>query len=340
MRGYSLGLALAKQAGEHWRGELALAATSPEFEVNDLGYQTRTDRRDAALNVTYLETRPGDFFRSYSATGIVRYEHNYSNQRIQGIWALVGQFRHLDWWGGALNVQHHPVADDDRSTRGGPLMERPALWSVGAELNSDPRKSITFGGGAGGGKDAYGGWTFSLGGRLGIKASSRWNLTLSPALDRAYTLAQYVGTVPDPTATQTYGAHYLFAPLQQTTLSMETRLDFTIDPRLSFQLYAQPFISSGDFEEVAELAAPRSYEFDPWEGDVGTLDFNFRSLRGTAVLRWEWRPGSTLYLAWQQIRSDYARVVGDFDFGRDRRALFDTRPDNIFVLKMNYWFSP
>jgi hypothetical protein len=58
------------------------------------------------------------------------------------------------------------------------------------------------------------------------------------------------------------------------------------------------------------------------------------------VLRWEWRPGSTLYVAWQQARANYATGVGDFDFGRDQAALFDARPDNVFVLKMNYWFTP
>ena len=340
MSGYSAGLALGKQSGEHWRGELAVAATSPSFEVNDLGFQTRTDRRDAALNVSYLENRPGSFFRNYSATGLVRYEHNYSNQRILSIWALMARFRHLNWWSGSFNFQYHPTANDDRSTRGGPLMERPALWSVGGELASDPRKSVTFGLGAGGGTDAYGGWTFSMGGSVGVKASSRWNLTLSPGIDRGYTLAQYVGTVADASVTHTYGAHYLFAPLSQTTLSVETRLDFTFNPRLSFQLYAQPFISSGDYDAVAELAAPGSYEFDPYAAEVPNLDFNYRSLRGTAVLRWEWRPGSTLYLAWQQARADYAPGIGDFDFSRDRQALFHARPDNIFVLKMNYWLSP
>ena len=102
-------------------------------------------------------------------------------------------------------------------------------------------------------------------------------------------------------------------------------MDFTFTPKLSFQLYAQPFISSGDYDEVAELAAPNSYDVDTWTGDVPNLDFNFRSLRGTAVLRWEWRPGSTLYLAWQQVRSDYAAGIGDFDFSRDQQALFRHR---------------
>jgi len=340
MSGYSVGMSLGRQAGEHWRGELALAATSPTFEVNDLGFQTRTDRRDAALNVTYLENRPGDFFRSYSATGIVRYEHNYDNQRILGIFGLFVRALHLNYWSAVVNAQYHPTAYDDRSTRGGPLMERPAQWIVGAEVNSDPRKAITFGLGAGGGKDRYGGWNFQTGGSIGIKASPRWNLTLSPEVGRAFTKAQYMGTLPDSEATATYGAHYLFAPLKQTTVALETRLDFTFNPKLSFQLYAQPFIATGDYRDASELAAPRSYEFVPYSGEVPNLDFNYRSLRGTAVLRWEWRPGSTLYLAWQQARSDYARGIGDFDFSRDREALFDSRPDNVFVLKASYWMTP
>jgi hypothetical protein len=71
---------------------------------------------------------------------------------------------------------------------------------------------------------------------------------------------------------------------------------------------------------------------------IGNPDFNFRSLRGTAVMRWEYRPGSTLFLVWNQVRSDQASV-GDFSFARDRRALFSARPDNIFVVKMNYYLG-
>jgi hypothetical protein len=340
MNGYSVGLALGRQAGEHWRGELALAATSPEFEVNDLGFQTRTDRRDAALNLTYVENRPGGFFRNYSITNVTRFEHNYDNQRILGVTGLFFNFRHLEYWSGSLNFNYQTTANDDRSTRGGPLIERPAIWNVGAEFNSDPRKDVTFGIGAGGGGGAYDAWRASVGGHVGIKASPRWNLTLGPGLEWGYIPAQYVTTVPDPEAVNTYGAHYLFAPLRQTTLALETRFDFTFTPHLSFQLYAQPFISSGNYEDVAELREPAGFAFTPWTGQFPNLDFNYRSLRGTAVLRWEWHPGSTLYLAWQQNRSDYAQGIGDFDFSRDQRAMFGSRPDNVFLIKANYWISP
>ena len=340
LSGYSIGMAVAKQAGEHWRGELAMAATSPGYEVNDLGFQTRTDRRDVALNVLYLQNRPGTFFRNYAFFGNARYEHNYSNRRILGFFVGGFNFRHLNFWGANLNLRYFPTSMDDRSTRGGPLMERPENWGGALNFNSDARKSVFFGVGLNANQDAYGGWAAGGFGSIGIKTSPRWSLTLTPNLNKSYTTAQYVGTVADETAVDTYGAHYLFASLRQTTLVLVTRLDLTFTPKLSFQLYAQPFISSGDYGTINELSAPETYEFDEWQGPNFNPDFNFRSLRGTAVLRWEWRPGSTLFLAWQQSRVDYAPGVGDFDFSRDRQALFRADPDNIFVLKVNYWFTP
>jgi hypothetical protein len=342
MTGYSVGAAVERQGGEHWRGELAVAATSPRFEVNDLGFQTRTDRRDVQAGVTYLQNRPGSFFRNYSLSGTSRYEHNYDWQRILAIWALSGNFRHLDFWGGHFRIGRNLPALDDRSTRGGPLMERPGNWNGFFAVSSDGRKAVTLGGHVMAAWDDYDGWERTLGLSLGLKPSPRWNLALSPRITRGLSSAQYVGTLPDATAADTYGARYLFAPLEQTTLSLETRLNLTFTPRLSLELYTQPFLSSGDYGEVGSLIAPQAYEFEPWDGATPDLDFNLRSLRGNAVLRWEWRPGSTLYLAWQQTRSDFAREpgVGEFDWGRDRQALFRAQPDNIFLLKVNYWFTP
>src|SRR5690606_13503810 len=150
---------------------------------------------------------------------------------------------------------------------------------------------------------------------------------------------QYVATIPDAAYEATYGARYVFAPIDQTEVGLETRLNVTFTPALSLQTYVQPLISSVDYGAAIQLLRPNSFEFEPYPGSAPDLDFNLRSLRGNAVLRWEWRPGSTIYMAWQQSRNDMAEV-GDFAFGRDRRALFDTRPDNIFLVKVDYWLNP
>lgn len=175
--------------------------------------------------------------------------------------------------------------------------------------------------------------------------SDRWNITTGPAFSRSFTDAQYVATLANPGNTDTFGADYIFAPLERTELSFVTRLNVTFTPKLSLETYLQPFIATGDYRDFTQLAAPRSYDFQDRPDLSGANapfnpDFNLRSLRGNAVLRWEWRPGSTLYLAWQQVRSDFALGVGDFDFSRDRGALFDAQPDNIFVFKINYWLNP
>jgi len=344
MTGHSVGVSLARQAGEHWRGGIAVAETSPDYEVNDLGYQVRTDRRDLQADLSWIQTRPGSFFRNYSISVNNRLEHNFDWDRILSMTTLGFGFRTLNFWGGMITLTRMHPSLDDRSTRGGPLMERPANISAGLHLGTDSRKRLQFGLAFGTGRDDYEGWN-ARGGLNITYRSERWNITTGPAFGRSFTGAQYVTTLANPANTSTYGADYLFAPLEQTEISFVTRLNVTFTPKLSLETYLQPYIVSGDYRDFAQLAAPRSYDFTERPDLSGpnapfNPDFNFRSLRGNAVLRWEWRPGSTLFLAWQQVRSDYALGLGDFDFGRDRTALFDAQPDNIFVLKINYWLNP
>src|SRR3989442_5277995 len=169
----------------------------------------------------------------------------------------------------------------------------------------------------------------SLGGRHALLSDVRRSPDARRDVSRVYTAAQYVQTVPDAAYAPTFGRRYVFAPLGQTSVSLETRFNVTFSPKLSLETYVQPLLSSADYGGPEQLVAPRTYDFTPYAGAVRSLDFNLRSLRGNAVLRWEWRQGSTLYVVWQQSRSKLA-PIGDFDFGRDQRALVTTRPDNIF----------
>jgi hypothetical protein len=173
--------------------------------------------------------------------------------------------------------------------------------------------------------------------------------------------AQFLGRVPDPAATRTYGARYVFASVEQTTVSIDTRVNYTFSPTLSLQVFAQPFVASGAFGSTKEFAEPGKFEFLTYGRDVGEIvdgriypngqgagavsfgvprpDFNIGSLRGNAVVKWDWRPGSTMYVAWQQTR-DAFRPVGDFAFSRDFDNLFGAQPDNIFLVKVSYWLNP
>jgi hypothetical protein len=160
---------------------------------------------------------------------------------------------------------------------------------------------------------------------------------------------------------------YVLSALRQKSLGLDTRLNITFSPTMTLQLYAQPFISSGEYFDFKEFKAPRGNAWSVYGTDRGTIgrsgtgsslvytidpdgsgaatpftianpDFNFRSLRGNAVFRWEYLPGSTLYFAWTHSRSAQ-ETVGDFDFSRDRDALLAAKPDNIFLVKASWWFA-
>ena len=169
---------------------------------------------------------------------------------------------------------------------------------------------------------------------------------------------QYVTTEDDAAGT----SHYVFADLAQTTVSMTTRLSYTFSPTLSFQLYAQPFTSAGRYAAFKEVRSPRAHDplqrfraYAPAEIGYDAADevyrvsggtgfsfdqpnFGVRQLRSNALLRWEWRPGSTLFLVWSQGRSD-DDTDGQFRFNHDVSQLLNTRATNVLLIKASYWIG-
>ena len=199
-----------------------------------------------------------------------------------------------------------------------------------------------------------------------MRPGSNLHIELAPTLTFSNLKAHYIQTTPDPTATATFGARYVFAGWRQTEVAFQTRVNWTFTPTLSLQLYAQPLISANEFYDYKELRAPKTYEFSLYGRDQGstiapdgnggfTVDpdgsgaaapftisdqsFNFRSLRANIVLRWEYRPGATLFVVWQQNRSNEADGVGDFEFSRDFRSLRTTPADNLLAVKLSYWLG-
>ncbi|HEX8394829.1 MAG TPA: DUF5916 domain-containing protein [Longimicrobium sp.] len=351
-----------RRMGRLWSANARLNTISPGYEVSDLGFQRRADRIDAEVGGSYNESRPGRVLRRYSAYGQFLVEHNYDGENVSNRLFNGGSIQLLNYWSAYANTTFSlPGTYDDRLTRGGPAARRPGLFSINGGISTDPRKKVI------GEFNGYyertdaGGDGMNISGGVLLRPAPHWEVSLAPSLGWSHSVAQYLGRVTDPLKTETFGARYLFASLDQTTVALETRLNYTFTPALSLQVYAQPFIASGDFGEIKELDRPRTFNFRVYGRDVGQVvdgriypngtgtgalsfpvpqpDFNFRSLRGNAVLRWEWRPGSTMYLAWQQNRSS-AQPYGDFDLGRDGDELFGAAPDNVFLIKVSYWLNP
>lgn len=214
---------------------------------------------------------------------------------------------------------------------------------------------------------------------MGLRPSDRLEISLQPRVSWQTVGDQYVTSTSTLPFESTFGRRYLFGELERHTVSMEARVNWTFSPSLSFQLFAQPLLSSGDYVSYKQLLAARTFDFDVFEpgsfsmnGDLESCtggricseieadgnvrqhidfngdgvadyalddrDFNVRSVVGNAVLRWEYRPGSTVFLVWQ--RRQASRVAtGDFDFGRDLDELLHAPSDDRWMIKVNYWLG-
>ncbi|MCY3744279.1 MAG: DUF5916 domain-containing protein, partial [Candidatus Poribacteria bacterium] len=136
--------------------------------------------------------------------------------------------------------------------------------------------------------------------------------------------------------------NYIYGELKSRTLDFTTRADISFTPTLSLQFYVQPFITIGDYTNFKELVEPKSYQFKPYSLKENR-DFHRRSLRGNTVLRWEFQPGSTLFLVWSQSREAALESVqeADLDFRPLHRlgSSFTDEGENIFLIKCRYWFG-
>jgi hypothetical protein len=366
MTGTAASVQLRKSAGLHWTTDSWVQFVSPGYEINDVGFLQRSDRRAFGHGMTYAQRTPGRIWRDWRSTTYVNYAQNFDGNTIDHFYWTRLALTHLSYWQVDGSVWYEPTRTDDRFTRGGPLAERPSVARYIGTVRSDVRKPVT-------GTLEYNLVTDRAGSRnriwdlsVSVRTSPRWNLAIGPRLQHVRQDAQYVTAVADPLMTGTFGARYVFARLDQTEASIVTRLNYTFTPDLSFELYAQPLVSNGEYGAPREFQRPSAYEFKTYGDDVGTIvrdgdrylidpdaggpagsfsvpdrSFTTRSLRGNAVLRWEYRPGSTLYVVWQQDRLNDERMA---DFGTTRAfgALFDGagRTNNVFAIKFSYWINP
>ncbi len=363
MDGWRGSLSAGRRSGDHWRGSILMQAQSPGFEANDLGFETRVDSWDINLAMQYRDVEPDDITRMYLIDFLPNLEWNFDGDLVGASVFLGSVQQWSNFWVSSTAISAHPETDNDRLTRGGPVARNPAGFSVSQWISTDQRKSYNLSGNFTYARNARGGWGVFPALGLTLRPSSALEVSFEPTYRRSFAVAQYVRSVQDPLAEDTYGARYVFSDLDQKVLSMDTRVSWTFSPRLSLQLFLQPFVARGDYQGFKELDQPRAWGWDVYGEEVGTLtsadgvykvdpdgegpagsfflsdpDFNVRSLRGNAVLRWEYRPGSTVYLVWQQQRYG----IGAMDDSRlldDARDVWGIPPENVFALKVSYWWG-
>ena len=364
MVGWSSRVWLDKVVG-NWVFNAAIGAIHPKFETNDAGFMTNADYINAHIFGGYEWYKPEGIFRTKGVTGAVVREYDFGGYSIGESYQLrlFGQL--MNYWSAYLNINHNAETYTlPERTRGGPRMRALESQSSYLSVSSDSRESLYGSLSTAVAKGRSGVWYLQTGLNLSWKVSKTLSISGGPDFYRRHDPAWYVWTQPDQRAVETYRSRYIFGTLDLKQFSATIRVNWIFTPKLSFQLYVQPFLSTGAYSGIKELARPNTFSFNHYGEGPSTLtlannvytvdpdgagpassfsiwnpDFNYKSLRANAVFRWEYLPGSTIYFVWTNEKVDY-ETSGRFEFGRDMRTLLRDRPDNVFSIKLTYWFNP
>ncbi|MEX2115840.1 MAG: DUF5916 domain-containing protein [Bacteroidota bacterium] len=338
LSGWAGRLWLSKDKG-NWRFSTALGFIDPGFESNDLGFHTYTDVVNMSVYSGYLWFQPDPVFRTKSVSVAALREYNFGGEKTGETYYFSANGELLNYWGGSLYLGYNVEVLDDKRTRGGPLMKSFPSRFASFSAYSDTRDDLYGFFYLSGDRGESGGWDYDISFSLSWKLTTAVNLSFGPSHSRNHLVAQFVDAIPDPTAVETFGTRYVFGVLDRRTASADLRLNWTFTPRASLQIYLQPYISAGHYSNFRSLARPSTFAFDPYTY-APNPDFNFRSLRVNAVFRWEYLPGSTLYLVWTNEKVSYEEQNGSFSFRRDFSEMLRAGPANVFSVKVTYWWAP
>lgn len=359
MSGYKATAQFRRTSGTHWLWDVFFDLETPTVEFNDIGRLGAADGIQARQNLVYRETRPGRIHRGYRFAVQQFSEWNFEGDRQ--FTRLLGR---ADWtwrnfWRTQITSETGLRGTNWALTRGGPLMATPRGWAHGITLRNGASARTQWGASGGWGENELGGWGASASFELSVQPSPRLSLALGPSVQRESDPRQYVATRGGGSPAN-FGIRSIFATIDRTTLAVEARTKFALHPDLAFDFYAQPFAASGRYSRHGELARPGALELREYgtdgtrieAGNAGGIvvvdgadrfelpnrDFRLRSFRSTAVLRWEWSPGSTLYLVWQQDRSR-SGASGDPVGVRDLLSAARTTGSHYLAVKASYWIG-
>jgi hypothetical protein len=341
-----------------WRYSAGIRWLSPGLELNDLGYMQSSDDITQESNISYFVNKPVSIFRTYSAN-----LEQFNSWNFNG--SYLGSGAHLSFmtdftnmWGFQANIIGHTRQLDTRILRGGPDMLVPSELSLFGGVNTDRSKLISavieYQYDA---KNNHAAWDYAIDPGITARPVNSLKIGISAHYSENHDQMQYVAT--QHTAT---GSRYILGTIDQSTLGLTFRVDFSITPELSVQYYGSPFISKGSYSRFKNITDPMNPEFNKRfvlypepvladgkynldeNGDgvtdytVDNPDFNFHQFRSNLVAKWQCMPGSYLYFVWSSERTGNAKNA-DASMGQSFKQLWNVFPGNIFLIKFNYWFS-
>jgi hypothetical protein len=360
LSGFSASIRADKNAGRFTLGGIQLSTRSPGFDINDAGQMRSGDDIDFNADIQLRDTQPNRLVRFFQFGTATQAGWNYGGIRQYMRFSEAAQVTLHSFWRLSARATLHLRSMSDDLTRGGPLMGTGQAYTVNAQVNSRANVPTTWTARTEYFNDEFGGWRWDVSTGLTVRPAARWQASLDPTYSHAVDARQFVATRTGGSAA-TFGQRYIFSFVERSTVSARIRLNYALTPNFTLEGYAEPFAASGRFYDFGELAAARSRTLRVY-GTSGSgttitrdstgytvqdgaqtlrlpaLDFNRLSFRSNLVLRWEWLPGSTAFLVWQQNRQEQdaaGRLVNPRDLWDATRS----HGDNLFVIKVSYWLG-
>lgn len=343
-----------KGTGGHWRYFGRVSWRSPGVDFNDLGYLANADLIRHTEQLQYFDAEPGaalrrrDFRLKQSST------YNYGGDVLVHSIGAQAQLAGIKNWFGMVDTRVETNRLDTRMLRGGPALRRPMRFPSWLYYESDGARSTQMKLSAGYTVTPEDGSAYyEVEPGVSQRIGDRLHFDLKFGLSRNRQESQYAGESVSNGATQ-----YLVGRMEQRSLFSQFRAEVNFSPTVTLTYFAGPYVSKGTFDRFKRVTRPRARRIEDrfmplhavragdgyasaTAGETITFenpDFTWRELKANLVLRWEFRPGSSLYCVWSQHRAD-TRDLGSFSGGGEYRRLLDVQPDDTLIVKMSYWFS-
>ncbi len=341
LSGMSLGLGLGKQGGGVTRFHTGVWYRGPGLEINDVGFLQRANNMGQSNWFALMYQQPKAFYRRLQIN-FNQWNSWFSDGQSTGHGGninLNGQLKNMWYFYGGMGAEtgRHCGA----CLRGGPaLWEQPSMFFFSG-FGGDSRKTVVPDFNFSGGRSDNGrSYRYSVSPSVSIRLKSSFSASVGMSFSKNLLDRQWVGNFGVIGSDTT---HYTIARLDQKTMSLNTRINWTASPTLSLQVYAQPFTTGGEYSDWRRVRdhSERDYaaQYEPFRPGSTPRGFNFKQFRSNTVMRWEYRPGSALFLVWQQGRTQDDQDPSQFNARKDFRTLFDAHPNNTLLIKASYWFA-
>ncbi len=326
-------LRFGKDGGEHWLYSINGDFTSRHFNINDAGFFRRPNDYGSVLELRYRETLPGKVFRSWEIRGFQHWRWNFEDALLINEPRLHAGAEWRNYWETSLSINFSGSAFDDRESRGLGLYRKPEQWRVSFDTETDGRKPVFATLDLAHTQDARAqrGWGAAL--EVGLRPTTFSEIDFEIGYSRTRDFEAWVTNLTDENVSPDPISIFGLRDTEEREFTLRGNLTLTRD--LTLQVYTQLFLAKGHHDSFrrlvsAEKLAPYAYG--------GEADFNEQAYNLNVVWRWEYRPGSVLYLVWTQAREgeneEYFSSVRD-----DLRDAFRLPAQNVVLLKASYWWS-